>query len=397
MASTTSKPEPTVQRVNPGERIPALDGIRGLAIIWVVLHNTTDALPATLHGVSHLLAFLVHPGWIGVQLFFALSGFLITGSLLDSQSAANYFGAFYARRALRILPLYYAVLILFLVVAPELHFGPSWPSARLKEQLSLWLFTVNWTHAAPSGFGHFWSLAIEEQFYLFWPLIVHRLSVRRLLAVCICIAITGFVIRGIMVLSGASSWTVYTATTSRLDVLALGGAGACLLRIPTASAWLTSRLSAVNLAALALFLVGVPITHAYDIDSTRSQIFGYTLLAFCCATLVATAAAAGGQARTSILARFLCWAPLRSCGKYSYAMYIFHQLMHKLWGEPWLDKTFGSHPPAHAIYLYSMMIGLVSFGAAYLSYQLLEKHFLSLKVLFEPRLAEAGTAKASAP
>jgi peptidoglycan/LPS O-acetylase OafA/YrhL len=393
MTRSTPNLERTDQRASSTGHLPALDGIRGLAIVWVVLHNTADPLPPTLHGASHVLAFLVHPGWIGVQLFFALSGFLITGILLDTQRAANYFLGFYAKRALRILPLYYTVLILLLIVVPNLQRGPTLLHATPKEQLSLWLFIVNWTHVAPDGFAHFWSLAIEEQFYWFWPFIVHRLSARRLFTACLSIAMVALVIRGIMVFGGASSWTVYTATTSRLDALALGGAGACLLRIPAARAWLASRLTAVNLAALALFVIGVPITRAYDTDSIRCEIFGYTLLALCCATLVTTAAAGDEQARPTILARVLCWAPLRSCGKYSYAIYIFHQLIHKLLGESWMIARFGSHPPAHAVYLYSVTIGFISFGSAFLSYHLLEKHFLALKYLFAPRIPRPTTAE----
>jgi peptidoglycan/LPS O-acetylase OafA/YrhL len=398
MAGSAPNLERTVPLKSSTGHLPALDGIRGVAIIWVVLHNTTDLLPPTLQSASRVFAFLVHPGWIGVQLFFALSGFLITGNLLDTQRAINYFRAFYARRALRILPLYYTVLTVLLIVAPGLHLGPSLLQANAKEQLSLWFFIVNWTHAAPYGFGHFWSLAIEEQFYLFWPIIVYRLSARRLIAACLYIAVVGIVIRGVMVLSGASSWTIYTATTSRFDSLALGGAGACLVRIPAARAWLSSRLTAVNLAALALFLVGVPVTRAYNTDTIQCQIFGYTLLALCCAILVTSAAADDEQARPTILARILGWAPLRSCGKYSYAIYILHQLIHKLWGEPWMVTTFGSRPPAHTVYLYSVTIGLVSFGAAYLSYQLLEKRFLALKYLFPPRAAQkGGTPEIQAP
>jgi len=374
------------QRASSTERLPALDGIRGLAIIWVVLHNTTDILPPALHGASHLLALLLHPGWIGVQLFFALSGFLITGILLDTQRAANYFLAFYAKRALRILPLYYTVLLLLLVVVPSLQRGPTLLHATAKEQLSLWLFVVNWTNAAPYGFAHFWSLAVEEQFYLFWPFIVHRLSAPRLFKTCVYIAVIALVIRSVMVFSGASSWSVYAATTSRLDALALGGAGACLLRIPAARTWLASRLTAVNLAALGLFLVGIPMTHAYDTESIRSEIFGYTMLAICCATLVTAAAVGGEQVKQNMLTRVLCWSLLRACGKYSYAIYVFHQLINKLLGEPWMAARFGGHPPAHAVYLYSVTIGLISFGAALLSYQLLEKHFLALRHLFVPRM-----------
>lgn len=389
--------ERTDQRANSTARLPALDGIRGLAIIWVVLHNTTDFLPSTLHGASHLLAILVHPGWIGVQLFFALSGFLITGTLLDTQRATNYFPAFYARRALRILPLYYSVLILLLIVAPNLHGGPSLLHASAREQLSLWLFVVNWTNVAPYGFAHFWSLAVEEQFYLFWPFIVHRLSARQLVRTCVYIATIALVMRAIMVFSGASSWAVYTATTSRLDALALGGAGACLLRIPAARAWLASRLTMISVAALGLFLVGVPITHAYDTDSIRGELFGYTLLALCCATLVTVAAAGDEQLRPNMLTGVLRWSALRSCGKYSYAIYVFHQLIHKLLGEPFMAARFGSHPPAHAVYLYGATIGLISFGAAFLSYHLLEKHFLSLNYLFAPRIPIPSTAKIESP
>jgi peptidoglycan/LPS O-acetylase OafA/YrhL len=391
MASSTLNAAHLVPQVRSSICTPALDGIRGLAIIWVVLYNTTNLLPPTQHGAWHLLALLVHPGWIGVQLFFALSGFLITGGLLDTQCATNYFPAFYARRALRILPLYYTVLILLLIVAPALHLAPTLLGANLKEQLSLWLFTVNWTHAAPYGFAHFWSLAVEEQFYLFWPFIVHRLSARRLLAVCICIAPIALIARSMMIFSGASSWAVYTATTSRLDALALGGAGACLLRIPAARAWLAPRLTAVNLAGLALFVVSIPLARTYDVDAIQCQIFGYSLLALCCATLVTTSA----EARDTVLARILGWGPLRSCGKYSYAIYIFHQLIHKLFGEPWMASKFGSQPPALAVYAYSLTIGLVSFCAAFLSYHLLEKHFLALKHLFVARTAAAAQGSLS--
>jgi peptidoglycan/LPS O-acetylase OafA/YrhL len=397
MIRLTPNLERTVRRAGSSGHLPALDGIRGLAISWVVFHNTTDSLPQTVHGASHLLALLAHPGWIGVQLFFALSGFLITGILLDTQRATNYFFAFYAKRALRILPLYYAVLILLLIVAPHLERGTAMLQATPKEWLSLWLFIVNWTHAAPYGSAHFWSLAVEEQFYLLWPLIVHRLSARRLFWACIYISMIALVIRSLMVLGGASGWAVYTATTSRSDALALGGAGACILRIPAAHAWLASRLTAVNLSAFGLFLVGVPITHAYNSDSIQCEIFGYTLLALCCATLVTVAAAGDEQVRRNMLARVLRWSPLRSCGKYSYAIYVFHQLIHKLVGEPWMVARFGSHPSAQTVYLYSVTIGLISFGAAFLSYHLLEKHFLALKHLFLPRIPRPDATETQSP
>jgi peptidoglycan/LPS O-acetylase OafA/YrhL len=135
-------------------------------------------------------------------------------------------------------------------------------------------------------------------------------------------------------------------------------------------------------------MVGIPFTRAYNTEAIQCQLFGYTLLALCCATLVTTTAIGDGRRRAALLARILCWAPLRSCGKYSYAIYIFHQPIHKLLGEPWMLATFGTDPPAHLVYLYSLTIGLVSFGVAYLSYHLLEKHFLEMKYLFAPRIAK---------
>ena len=110
------------------------------------------------------------------------------------------------------------------------------------------------------------------------------------------------------------------------------------------------------------------------------------------------AAAAGGeQVKRNMPTRVLCWSALRSCGKYSYAIYVFHQLINKLLGEPWMAARFGSHPPAHTVYLYSVTIGLISFGAAFLSYHLLEKRFLALRYLFVPRMPRPGIAEIRSP
>lgn len=374
-------------------RCPSLDGVRGVAVIWVVLHNTTVLLPPALHGAWHALAFLVVPGWIGVQLFFVLSGFLITGGLVDMRGAANYFTAFYARRALRILPLYYSVLVLLLIVGPGLHWGPPQWQTALTEQLSLWLFLVNWTQA-PYGFGHFWSLAVEEQFYIVWPFIVERFAARRLLVVCVYMAVLALIMRVIMVCGGATSWAVYSATTSHLDAFALGGAGASLLRMPAARTWLSSRLVAANLVLVALCVIAGPITRAYDPGSLRCQVFGYTVLALCGAVLVTAAAAGDRVAGGTVLTQWLGCAPLRSCGKYSYAIYVFHQLVNKLLGEPWMRAVFGAHPSAPAVYAYSLAIGVLSYAMAYVSYHLLEQRCLALKERFAPRFARVAATPA---
>jgi peptidoglycan/LPS O-acetylase OafA/YrhL len=368
-------------------QIPAFDGIRGLAIVWVVLHNATDARIAPGGGIFHLLAQLAHPGWIGVQLFFALSGFLITTGLLDTQGTPHYFRNFYARRALRILPLYYGVLFGVLVVLPRI---PSMHAAVNTEgQAALWLFAVNWSRSTPDGFVHFWSLAIEEQFYLFWPLVVWQLAPRRLLSVCLSIALGALVLRCVLVIWSADWWTLYSNTLCRMDALALGSAGACLLRLPYMRERTQTRTKEMLGLALVLFLVAIPATHIYDRHRWAGETFGYTILAVSSAMFVTAVALARGSPRAPLSA-MLAWPPLRSVGKYSYAMYVFHGLLHKLIGEPWLTARFGEQLPAPSILVYALVLLLVSYLLGYCSYHLYEKHFLDLKRRFVDNASSVG-------
>lgn len=367
--------------------LPALDGIRGVAIVWVVLHNATDITMAPAGGIWRLLGLLTHPGWIGVQLFFALSGFLITGGLLDTQGSHHYFRDFYAKRALRILPLYYGVLLALLVVMPRIvAFSSSISSAG---QASLWLFTVNWTHTAPYGFAHFWSLAVEEQFYLLWPLVVWKLAPRRLLRVCLWVAVGALLLRGVMAGLGADWWTLYTNTACRMDALALGSAGACLLRIRDLRAPLQGHANRLLTLALILFLGAIPFTHVYDRTRWAGETFGYSVLALAGALFV-TAVALSAARPPSRIAAFLGSAPLRSLGKYSYAMYVFHGLLHKLVGEPWLIARYGEAVPASAAVCYALVLLLVSYLLGFCSYELFERHFLKLKSLFASQAQARG-------
>jgi peptidoglycan/LPS O-acetylase OafA/YrhL len=365
----------------PRKQIPALDGIRGVAIIWVVLHNATAMPMAPSSRWLHVLPLLAHHGWIGVQLFFALSGFLITGGLLDSRGSAHYFRNFYAKRALRILPLYYTVLLVLLVFVPLLWTPP--PPFSSSHQAPLWLFTANWTQSVPYGFAHFWSLAVEEQFYLIWPLVVVGLVARRLLPACLWIAAGALLLRCGLAAAGASTWTLYSNTACRMDALALGGAGACLVRIPALAEKLRTRLPLVGAASLVLFVVGLPLTQLYNRDSLSGATYGYTFLAFSSAAFVTWTAMLEGRALEGLgVGSLLASAPLRSCGRYSYGMYVFHNLLHKLLGEPWLTKTFGKLPPLPVVFLYAAAVLLATYVLALCSYHLLEKRFLRLKGVF---------------
>ena len=187
-------------RLNPalpkiGGHIPALDGIRGLAILLVLLgHFTSYGGFRPEIGVDrayHLVAML---GGVGVDLFFVLSGFLITGILVDARGGAFFFRNFYMRRVLRIFPLYYGSLLVFFVVLPLLDPGDPRLQQVLGEQAWYWSYLTNIRMAfdgwpAYHHIGHFWSLAVEEQFYMVWPLVIFLFRRRSLLFICAaCVA-----------------------------------------------------------------------------------------------------------------------------------------------------------------------------------------------------------------
>ena len=307
-----------LRAATPPEQIPALDGIRGLAILLVVLHNATVTPLAPSSRWLHALPLLWNRGWIGVQLFFALSGFLITLGLLETRGTPGYFRNFYAKRALRILPLYYTVLLVLLVILPRVLTLP--PPFSSEHQAPLWLFTANLA-PTPYGFGHFWSLAVEEQFYLFWPLVVFKVPPPRLLKVCGWIAVAALVVRWVLAALGTDPQMLYVSTACRMDALSLGAAGACVLYMPELREGVRARLPLLAAAALLVFAVGMPLTHFYNTNKLAGETLGYTLLAISCAAFVLWAAMLDPRAPGSV-GGLLAWSPLRSCGKYSYAMYV---------------------------------------------------------------------------
>lgn len=163
--------------------IQALDGVRGLAVVMVFLDHASNHLHPSSNAALEWARRICSTGWFGVDIFFVLSGFLITTILLEARSTENFYKVFYARRFLRIAPLYYGVLFLALLLEPGLHLF-----RRHEGQIWYWLNLSNLPTAFnPYRLGfllHFWSLAIEEQFYLVWPTIVRHLRIRGLAWVC---------------------------------------------------------------------------------------------------------------------------------------------------------------------------------------------------------------------
>jgi len=381
--------------------LPALDGLRALAVFVVVQHNLS-----LLHGdhglFAHHLGNMLHRGWMGVQLFFVLSGFLITRILLDAQSSPRYYSSFYSRRALRIFPLYYAVLIGLFLVLPALWQMPAAlaedsPASR---QLWLWLYLSNWTGARGLGGGtppvfHFWSLAVEEQFYLLWPLVVRHCSPRRLMQVCAGVVVTAMLCRAVELVLGSNPQAIYTSTLSRMDALALGAMVAAWLRSPSRPAADRATVNRLLWVAAAITASGWIVTRGFPGFTVTEESIGFTLVALAFAALLAAcvlaAAAADAQGRWY---RALAGPLLRPIAKYSYAIYVFHIPLHVLVGLPLLERWVGTRTPSVGVtLLYMAILSVLSYAAAWLSYRLIERPFLRLR---RPAAAAPARQRATA-
>jgi peptidoglycan/LPS O-acetylase OafA/YrhL len=226
-----------------GGHVPALDGLRGLAILLVLMNNLYPGYPDRY--ADRIVYLFSNTGWSGVDLFFVLSGFLITGILYDSRGTRHYFKTFYARRFLRIFPLAYLYLaLIFLVVARVAPLTPHEARDLASSEWWYWAYLANWKIAF-HGIGSqleptmFWSLAVEEQFYLLWPLVVALLDRRRLVALCIGMIVAALALRigwHIIDPGKQAREALYVLTPARMDGLAMGALLAIGLRNESAAA-----------------------------------------------------------------------------------------------------------------------------------------------------------------
>jgi peptidoglycan/LPS O-acetylase OafA/YrhL len=173
-----SHPEPTQSSVESARLVrpfmPELDTLRGVAVIGVLLLHAFYWRYGDLSfgRWARIFMALTRPGWLGVNLFFVLSGLLITGILLDSKSRPHFYRRFYTRRALRILPPYYGLLVLLLVLRSS--------SAAFVGLSFVYLANMTSFFGVACDYGPLWSLAVEEHFYILWPTVVRKLTMRRL-------------------------------------------------------------------------------------------------------------------------------------------------------------------------------------------------------------------------
>lgn len=342
--------------------IPQLDGVRALAIALVLLTHFWGYTPG--HWFNLIAAF----GWVGVDLFFVLSGFLITGILRDTRDDPHHFRNFYARRSLRIFPLYFLLLTLVLVVLPLVK---EMPAAVMEDRWLYWLYLGNFA-LADGGWQLFllditWSLSLEEQFYLIWPALIYRLTNRQLVALCTAIIFAMPLVR--IILWEPLGWA-WLHMVFRADAFAVGA----LFAIGTREGYPVRHFKWLALLwAPVLYLVA---TDSFDRDSMLVGTIGYSMTALAC----------GGLLLIARDARVFALGPLTHIGKVSYGIYIYHPLclvaasfvLGELSG--WMQLT---------------LVSALAVAVATASYYVYEMPLLKLKRYFVPVAGTSGSPLAT--
>lgn len=336
--------------------MPGLDALRGVAVLAVVFyHGLHWWLPPAISispGVKYL-SLLASPGWLGVNLFFVLSGFLITGILLDTRTHPNYWKSFYTRRALRILPLYLVTLLIL-----RFYSGVSWMYFFL-----CLFYMANFTWARFGvGYGPLWSLAVEEQFYLVWPSLVHRLRPRTLAIVCLGSIFLSPLLQYLSISRILPLGNPYSATWLVTDNLAAGALIAVFLRTSYAT---LSRVRAgtigAGLLSAALLLLGFRL-HLMNKTTALGAAFQPEPFILLFSVLLLLALQFGSHPRVFRLTR-----PLRFYGFISYGLYLFHVLGFKVYQDLFSDFR---HPlpdslPAYSFYVSASCLPSSPWSASY--------------------------------
>ncbi len=357
--------------------MPALDVLRGAAILLVIFDHALYWMGAAQHttGVRRLFAELSSGGWLGVNLFFVLSGFLITGILLDSRGNEGYFKRFYLRRATRILPAYLLTIIVLLL----LH---RMPTAYLIASL---LFLTNYSGAfggtLVAVYSVFWSLSVEEQFYLLWPTIVRRLRRSGLAVLCIALVVADPVLRYLAQAGRAPLGNPHTNTFLIADNLACGALAALFVRTRFGDAVHGRRAGLALIGASCLILLaGLPfgILHRNAPFGAALQSTPWNLL-FTGTLLLLLSLPTAWFAGT--------WsAPLRFFGYISYGLYLCHLLVFDFYDVCIADAAPAVlRPVLHGYYVRLLLAGALSTLVAFLSRRFYEDPFLRWHVTRQPR------------
>ena len=372
------------------QHYPALDGLRGLAVLLVMVHHYVRSYTSLtdFHSrVIHLTTFM----WAGVDLFFVLSGFLITGILVETLRSTNYLRTFYARRILRIFPLYYGLLVLVFVVLPLVGMGASTESPS--KLLNLLTFTTN-IHFALSGWGNnafdvYWSLAVEEQFYLFWPLTLLLVPTRYHKALIIAGLAACIVVRYIGVKIGVSAVFLFTMLPTHADGLLVGALLAIVIRERRKLPALGTKIPVVIFLIVVAFFVACTLQFLglrpyYDAWNTRGAMFYYLVIAaaFGCVLVILIA-------EPNPIQRLFTNRYLRRVGTYSYCLYLIHQFavpfVNWFYWKTGFERLLQMGSPVWMDLAHLSALFLLSFGVAALSWRFVEQPILRLKRYFPYR------------
>jgi len=386
--------------------IPTLDGMRGIAVLLVLVFHFAWTFPGDDPTVANTLAeklavqmhALFWSGWIGVDLFFVLSGYLITRGLVapSKRPTGQRLKMFWMRRVLRIFPLYYAFIIVGTIVALGLAGTSAWIPGP-----SYWVYMQNYALAFDDEVlrwtAHFWSLAIEEQFYFVWPIVAVMVPRRRLVPTILTLVPAVVVLRAVLIFKGAQipvfehlfhgqegiAKFVYRATFTRADGLLLGAFVAVTQREvshPVSVVWRRLRFPIFVSTALALVGLYVLANGLNDYDR-RVMGVGYVILALFFAASISMCADAVISER---MRRFLSWKPLVACGKVSYGMYIFHWVLVILLVPRLVPMQKGMDVTTQMALVTGVIVGgtAIVYVLAEISFRFFETPFLKLKKHF---------------
>ena len=346
--------------------IPAFDGLRGLAILAVVLYHCHPRLQGTF-----LDPFIIW-GWSAVSLFFALSGFLITGTILDSGPSSRFYANFFARRFLRTWPVYWLLLFLFYFFFPFLFSGYRWMFHDIAAApwLCLLLFVQNlWPLVLPGAIVPTWALAVEQHFYLFWTPIARNLPPRWLFLAAVGMFVTSPLVRHFY----GDRFTP-TNTLIHLDGLAVGSMIAIALRVldwsPGAWKWIARAALAIGASGVALML-------------HHGSAFTDTLLAIGFGGMLIAALLGQLAPRPTFYYRVLTSPPCLFLGKISYGLYVTHILVFSVLGG-YVDKPLNRFGIPGSLAIVAVRLA-ASIGIATLIWYRFEKPILGLKRYFNFR------------
>ena len=393
-AATSATGQETVRRTTLQRGyVPQLDALRFFAILGVLVTHEWQVgpYPWIFAGIAW--------GSVGVRLFFVLSGFLITGILLDCRRREGQFGArrsvlirrFYIRRFLRIFPLYYGVLAVLIFAGISAEARHLWP----------WLFsyTTNiyiWHSQQWIGpIGIFWTLAVEEQFYLIWPFLVFFVPRRWLVPVLLGLISLAPLFRlwASIHEPGDLNWNGYTSgvfTVAVFDSLGVGALLAILLhRDATGGVRVQRLLNRVALPVGAGALLAV-LALSYYLGVGLRFVLGETALALVLAWLVGSA----NRGFSGTAGRVLEWRPITYFGKVSYGIYIMHPFVPI--GFAWLAHRLGTEYDVPRLVNF-VLVTVVTAGLAALSWHLFERPINGLKRFFPYRDTPPPRARPAAP